>query len=452
MSTRSAWEPWIEDRGTAPLHERLAGALESDILQGTLAPGERLPAHRELAQHLSVSVGTVTRAYMNLERRGLVRGEHGRGTFVAAPDRARDAVELIDLSVNVPPPMLAAQKLASSLAALPQSVSAAELATYADPLGLPHHRRAIATWLDRQSMPVAPERVLITHGAQHALAVAFAAATAPGGIVLTEAHTYPGALEAARQSGQQLRAVHTDVQGVIPDALADELATIQGAASRTVYLTPTLHNPYGYTMSQRRRRDIVDVCREHHATVIEDDVYSVFRDSRTTPLARLAPERTWYINGFSKSLSPGIRVGTLVAPEANQSQARAILQATTLGVSPLMAELVAQLVSDGTAAHVATALRAESEERLSLAASMLAEHISFLPAGGFHLWLPMPRSQAEEVAHLAAREGVLVTPPTTTSTDPLSEASGLRVCIGRPDPRQLERGLARLRKVIQKMP
>ncbi|MDK8307376.1 PLP-dependent aminotransferase family protein [Corynebacterium imitans] len=452
MSTRSTWHPWIEDGGTAALHERLAGALESDILRGEIAPGARLPAHRDLARRLGISVGTVTRAYMNLERRGLVTGEHGRGTFVAAPDCPRDGTELIDLSVNVPPPMLAARKLASTLTALPQLVSTTDLSTYSDPLGILRHRQAIATWLSTQGMPVTAERVLITHGAQHALAVAFAAAGEPRGVVITEAHTYPGALESVRQTGKQLISVRTDDHGVIPDVLADVLRSTQDAPSRIVYLTPTLHNPFGYVMDQRRRTSIVDVCRKYDATIIEDDVYSVFRAAQTTPLATLAPERTWYVNGFSKSLSPGLRVGTLVSPENNQLQGRAVLQATTLGVSPLMAELVARWISDGTAADIAIALRAESEERLDLAGSMLADRIPFLPSGGFHLWLPMPRAQAEETAHLAAREGILVTPPTATLTDPSSEESGLRVCIGRPDPRQLERGLARLKRLIETMP
>ncbi|MFW9053032.1 PLP-dependent aminotransferase family protein, partial [Corynebacterium striatum] len=73
-------------------------------------------------------------------------------------------------------------------------------------------------------------------------------------------------------------------------------------------------------------------------------------------MATLAPERTWYVNGFSKSLSPGLRVGALVPPERQHARADVILQATTLAVSPLMAELVTRWIQDGTAGNIATAL------------------------------------------------------------------------------------------------
>ncbi|PMC97685.1 hypothetical protein, partial [Brevibacterium paucivorans] len=102
---------------------------------------------------------------------------------------------------------------------------------------------------------------------------------------------------------------------------------------------------------------------------------SVFRAAQTTPLATLAPERTWYVNGFSKSLSPGLRVGTLVSPENNQLQGRAVLQATTLGVShePSTATVDSSASSDfpnreeirGCVAHSAFSLTSSELEVLA---------------------------------------------------------------------------------------
>ncbi|WP_425248670.1 GntR family transcriptional regulator [Auritidibacter ignavus] len=132
MKTQSSWHAWVEE-GTATLYERLAAAIESDIRNGLLPPGTRLPAHRQLAQQLQIAVGTVTRAYLHLEQQGLVQGQHGRGTFVATSDQpgapalsgrssaSGGAVELLDLSLNVPPPLIAAEKLATTLAQLPDA-------------------------------------------------------------------------------------------------------------------------------------------------------------------------------------------------------------------------------------------------------------------------------------------------------------------------------------------
>lgn len=451
MTAEPSWQPRIGEGVRAPLYERLVAALAEDIAGGVLAPGDRLPAHRDLARRLGISVGTVTRAYAALERQGLVHAVHGRGTFVSGAGSADEAVEVIDLSVNVPPPKLAERTLASALAELPGSLSTAEMFTYPDPLGAPRHRHAIAAWLRAQGVNASPDHVLITHGAQHALTVAFAAASESGGTVLADPHTYPGALVAAQHAGLRVLPVNNDGAGMDPRALDAALRQTASAPARIVYLMPTLHNPYGTTLSQRRRREIAAVCRRRGAIIVEDDVYSVFRSARTTPLAALVPERTWYVNGFSKSLSPGLRVGALVAPGQNRAQAQAVLQATTLAVSPLMAQLVSQWILDGTAAGVAAALRAESEERLRIAAAVLSAHMDAVPAAGFHFWLPMPRAQAEQTFQLAAGQGLLLTPPAATLSNPDSDRAGLRVCIGRPPLRQLERALHRLRAVLRRV-
>jgi DNA-binding transcriptional MocR family regulator len=81
-----------------------------------------------------------------------------------------------------------------------------------------------------------------------------------------------------------------------------------------VYVTPTTHNPTGASMGRLRRAQIAAVCARHDVAIVEDDVYSIFRPHDVTPIARIAPERTFYVNGFSKSLSPGLRLGMLVAP------------------------------------------------------------------------------------------------------------------------------------------
>lgn len=459
MKTQSSWHAWVEE-GTATLYERLAAAIESDIRNGLLPPGTRLPAHRQLAQQLQIAVGTVTRAYLHLEQQGLVQGQHGRGTFVATSDQpgapalsgrssaSGGAVELLDLSLNVPPPLIAAEKLATTLAQLSDAFLAADFSNYADASGVPRHRQVLAGWLSGQGVQADVERVLITHGAQHALAVAFAVTAPTRGTVYTEPHTYGGALSAARQALRQLVAVPVDEEGMIPEALAEDLQGANPEEPAIVYLTPTLHNPYGISMPQHQRREIIAVCRHHDATIIEDDVYSTFRTPHTTPLVALAPERTWYINGFSKCMGPGLRVGVLIAPAQQLQRAATILQATALAVSPIMAELATRWIQDGTARDVATALRAESQERLALADTILGDYLARRPAGGFHLWLPLPRQRAEEVAHHVARAGVLVTPPASVLTDPAGQSAGLRLCIGRPTLHELDRGLRKLRRIL----
>ncbi|WP_162903744.1 PLP-dependent aminotransferase family protein [Leucobacter sp. wl10] len=443
----SPWSPRLSDL-PGPLHERLARGLSEDIDAGVVDAGARLPAHRDLAARLGLATGTVTKAYARLEHRGLVHAVRGRGTFVSGAERRAPIPEIIDLSVNAPPPQVGARLLADTLADLSRTLDPVAFASYPDPAGVPHHRSAISSWLREQGLDAPAERVLLTHGAQHALAVAFAAVAGPGGAVFTESCTYPGALTAARQAGHALVPVATDSRGMIPAALEVSLRR-RGGGPRIVYVTPTLHNPTGATMDARRRREIVGVCRKHDAAIVEDDVYSLFRQPSTAPLAQLAPERTFYVNGFSKSLTPALRVGLLVAPEREDAGARSVLQVTSLAVSPLMTEIAARWIRDGTARSIGVALRAEAEERRALFAAVLGGPPAHRRAAGFHTWLPLPRADADRVVLRCAREGVLVTPPAVLMADPDAPESGIRVCLGAPSPAQLDRGLRLLKRALE---
>lgn len=446
MRERSPWSPRLsESPGT--VHERLVTALTEDIEDGVVGVGARLPAHRDLADRLEIGIGTVTKAYGELERRGLVRGVHGRGTFVA--ELQRRSRDIADLSINVPPPLLGDRLLANTLTALAGMLDADAFARYPDPTGSRHHRAAITAWLHDQGLDTLPERVLLTHGAQHAVSVALATAAGPNGVVLTETSTYPGAIAAARQTGQTLVPVEMDAHGMLPDVLHSALTQSSPKQPRTVYVTPTLHNPTGSTMDARRRREIVAVCRAHDVTIIEDDVYSVFRPRNISPIARLAPERTFYVNGFSKSLTPGLRIGVLVAPEASTAHAASILQVTSLALSPLMCEIARRWIIDGTARHIGIALRAEAEERLDLAVTILDRHIARVPRSGFHLWLPLPRATAEEVTLRAAQNGIVITPPAATTVDPKATDAGIRLCLGGPPVPLLTDALHGLKRILE---
>jgi len=119
MRLRSPWQPRLADMKGSPA-ERLVAALADDVIEGSLSTGERLPAHRDLAYRLGIGLGTVTKACAVLERRGLVRSVHGRGTFVAAL-QARSG-PAIDLSINTPPRMLSERLLARTLVAVSRRI------------------------------------------------------------------------------------------------------------------------------------------------------------------------------------------------------------------------------------------------------------------------------------------------------------------------------------------
>lgn len=445
MHLASPWSPRLSDE-PGLTHERLVTAVEEDVTGGRVQVGARMPAHRDLAYRLGIGLGTVTKAYAQLERRGIVRSVRGRGMFVAGA--APNPSEIIDLSVNTPPQMLGDGVLSATLVALAKQMDADSFGRYRPPAGSIEHREAMAHWLAEHRFRIASDRLLLTNGAQHALAVALATAAGIGGTVFTEALTYPGGILAARQNLQVLEAVALDTEGLRPDALAAAFSAYSGKR-RVVYLTPTLHNPTGATMGLMRRSEIVAVCRAHDAVIIEDDVYSLFTPAGLPALAELAPERSFYIAGFSKILSPGLRIGALAVPPDAIQEAQSYLQATSSMASPLTSAIMERWIGDGTARVVGEAVRREAAERTAMARAILGSSVQPQSGTGFHLWLPMSLAAAASLAQGAAARGVMVTPPAAVMVDENDRAAGVRLCVGAPSREDLMRALRIIRPLLE---
>jgi DNA-binding transcriptional MocR family regulator len=141
MRIVSPWKPRLEEVD-GPASERLIEALAADILSNQLEDGARLPAHRDVAWKLKVSVGTVTKAYRVLQRRGLIESTKGSGTFVIG--RRRPQGPVIDLSVNAPPAMLNERVLSTTLTMAARKVESFYFLNYPPPAGHERHRMLLA--------------------------------------------------------------------------------------------------------------------------------------------------------------------------------------------------------------------------------------------------------------------------------------------------------------------
>ncbi|MFM7608234.1 MAG: PLP-dependent aminotransferase family protein [Alphaproteobacteria bacterium] len=445
MRIVSPWKPRLEDMD-GPASERLIEALAADILSDQLEDGARLPAHRDVAWKLKISVGSVTKAYRALQRRGLIASSKGSGTFVIGRRRTQGPV--IDLSVNAPPAMLNERVLSSTLAMAARKVEAFYFLNYPPPAGHERHRTLMAGWLGGTGIDADPERLLLTSGAQQALAVAFATSSRPGGVILTERFTYPGALTLARVGNYRLMGVATDNEGMMPAALDAILAKTKKTPS-VLYLTPTLHNPTGTTMGLMRRHEIVKVCEKYDIIIIEDDVYGLLKNEDLPSLVNLAPERTVYVTSLSKCLCPGLRIGVLLVPPQLVQKALFTLHATGLSVSALSCTVVEQWLYDGTAENMLSSIGAEALRRLAIARRYLSRWMKEPSGKSFHIWLPMPRSQADRLVEGMAQEGVLLTAPASMLARETDNEAGLRLCLGVPSLDELHRALALLEQKLE---
>jgi DNA-binding transcriptional MocR family regulator len=406
------WIPTISE-SPGPLYQRIVAALESDIAAGRLVRGQQLPTHRALAKVLGVDLTTVTRAYSEARRRGLIDAQVGRGSFVSEtsvrPATERAPEVRIDLSMNVPPHPLEAQldeRIRQGLEAIRQKHGLTAFLNYLEPGGSERERIIAARWLRTRVPHAAAERMVIYPGTQAIIFNLLMRLARPGEVVLTEALTFPGMKAAAARLGIRLVGIPMDEGGVIAEALAE---ACRAHGPKAVYLIPTLHNPAATTLSPERRTAIASVIRAANTVLIEDDAYGLL-DPSASPIANLIPERTYLATTLSKCIAPALRVSYLLTPDlAAQEEMRARLQASVQMPPPLMVALATHWIESGIAERIIGAIRNEAAGRQQLAGRAL-KGLSFAAGRtAHHLWLTLPAEwRREDLVAYLLRSGLAV--------------------------------------------
>jgi DNA-binding transcriptional MocR family regulator len=408
---------------SGPRYLRLAEAIQDMLARESAPAGCRLPAERELAQLLEVSRGTVVAAYGALAERGVVVRRQGSGTRVAgsapaAPASPRhlyaqlgrflgEPAPQIDMSFGAPYVDDLVWRLQARVADVMRAGAPAH--GYA-PLGLPVLREGIAARQTAAGTATEADEVLVTSGAQGALALLTGMLVRPGDRVVVEAPTYPGAVELFSRAGASIVAIPRDHTGPRPDDLRHAL---RGMGAAFVFLVPTCHNPTGTIMHEQRRRELLRVCREHGVTVVEDlTTADLVFDGRSPPtLTALAGgEGVITVGSFSKVLWGGLRVGWVRAPRALILRLGRLKAARDLGSGLLDQAAVISALDDLDT--IVVQRRAMAQERHDHLRAELAERLpdwQVAPSrGGYSLWVRLPSGTGDELAAAAMTRGVAV--------------------------------------------
>jgi DNA-binding transcriptional MocR family regulator len=427
------WTPTLADR-QGPIYRRIVDALAADIASRRLRRGQQLPTHRALAQALGVDLTTVTRAYAEARRSGLVEARVGQGTFVAETMAlARHPAvpqPTFDMSMNLPPQPLEADlegRITRGVAAIQREVGFSAHLNYRDPGGSSEERDIAAMWLRSRIPDAHGDRIIICPGTQNALFNMFAALTSPGDIVLTEALTYPGIRTVAAHTGVRLIGVPIDESGVVPEALNE---ACRKHAPKAVYLIPTIQNPTAATMTPSRREEVARILRSNDVLLFEDDAYGMLEPS-AVPLAAAIPERTFYAASLSKCIAPGLRVSFLLTPDFESAgQLATALRATVQMPTFLMVSLVTRWLQDGSAEAIIRAIRNETAARQKIAADILTPLPFARHPSGHHIWLPLPRTWAptEFISHVQKQGLAIVTAETFSVGE--TQPHAIRVSLG----------------------
>lgn len=397
---------WLPDlsAGSGPLYQRLADRIESDIDQGVLGAGTKLPPQRDLAYDIGATVGTVGRAYQLLRERGLASGEVGRGTYVLkrhAEAQRPDSLRSPAHEEGTRPVEAPAGKLRFDSTAAPDIGQGTAIAAVLAEAGREHASEiasytrdfparwleAGCAWLGRNGFRPAPESIVPTLGTHAAVLSAIAALSVPGDTIAFEHLTYSQVSRSAGLIGRRIALVRADANGLDPEDFERVCAQKH---PRMIFLMPTVQNPTLATLPDERRRAVARIAREHNVVLIEDDLYGSLTDDPTPLLAEHAPERTIVAGGLSKSVAAGVRGGWLSCPPAYRHRIQVAHKMLTGGMPFLLAEVGARLVLSGQARDIRRGSIAEIDARVALVREKLSGFAFRARDAVPFMWLTLP--------------------------------------------------------------
>jgi len=402
-------------RGSGSAYEALAERIRLLVVDGRIAVDTRLPAERDLAERLGLSRTTVTAAYRHLREQGLLHSVRGSGSVARLPGApamlpAPLETEYIDFSKAAPPALPWLPEVARrAIDDLPAHLGDAGF----DPIGTPELRAAIADRYTARGLPTTPDQIMVTIGAQHAIALLSRALVGRGDRAVTEVPIYPHAYEALRAAGARLVPVPVAPTGV-GDEREETAALVQAIRHSNpvaAYLVPDFQNPTGRTMSRTARARVLDAAARQGTVVIADETtaeLSIDRRGEYPPMAADGP--AVLIGSVGKTVWGGIRVGWIRADRPLIRRLLAVRSPGDLGTPIIEQLLVTRLMGrmDEILAVRRDQLRAGRDRLEELLARMIPEWDVPHVDGGIVTWIGLGAPVSSQLALAARREGLLV--------------------------------------------
>ncbi|MEO9336173.1 PLP-dependent aminotransferase family protein [Mesorhizobium sp. SB112] len=449
----TSWRP-DPDLIRRPAYLSLADQIARAIQDGLLRGGERLPTHRHMADELQLSVQTVSRAYEELIRRGLISGEIGRGSFVQGRKREPDPPylperlgEVIDLSILKPVcETFHLDTMKKGLAWLSEALPPSSALSFRPNVVFPRHRAIGTEWLKRCGIEVSPQNISVTNGATAGMTVAFMSVAPPGSLVVTESIGHHTLMPLASYLGFTLKGLPIDSEGIIPEALDK---ACRESTIRAVFVQPSVINPTATLMGSVRRSQIAEVARRHDIAIIENDVLGPLVQNRAPPIAHFAPERTLYVTSFSKITLPGLRIGYVSAPDRYVAAVANRHLVSNWMATPMVAEIASHWVTDGTAMQLVDWQREALSRRHAIVSEMLEGLEYKSHPNSLHIWVPLSRERGEDAFVAQVRlQGVAIAAGSSFRITEDEWSPAVRISLGSTTEAELRTGLRAVARLL----
>jgi 2-aminoadipate transaminase len=318
----------------------------------------------------------------------------------------------------------------------------------------------ISAVMAEEGMRADPDDMIVTTGGQQVIDLVTKILVDPGDVVICEAPTYPGAVPVFSSYEADVVQIEMDGDGMRVDLLEEELERLDrdGRRPKFIYTVPTFQNPAGVTLSLPRRKRLVEIARERELLVLEDNPYGLLRyeGEPLPPLYALdGGEYVLYLGTFSKILSPGIRLGWLVAPGPVLAKVQLGKQAADLCCSSLTQQFVDAYFEQGRWLDYIRDLRSLYRQRRDVMLDSLAEFFPpeaewTRPAGGLFIWATLPDFiDTHDLLAKALREEQVAFVPGAAAYVDGRGGSSMRLNYSGATEDEIREGIRRIGKVVR---
>ncbi len=466
------------------LYQSVARQIAHQIMDGVYDIGGKLPSINQLKKKLNVSVSTLFRAYVELEQMGLVEARPRSGYYVrprflkqethdtalpvynacedqpALSDVIRIAIEnpqLIPFGRATISPSFFPQKKMARIAKTISAKTMEKLMTYGPVLGNLRLRQHLATRMLGTVDRVSPERILITNGCREAIAFSLMAVTNPGDTIAIESPTFFGYMNVLRELNLSIVEIPTSPDtGVDLDALerAMDIKDI-----KAFLMIPNFHNPLGFVMPDENKRTLVNLTNSKGIPLIEDDIYSELYFGRTRPSLLSSFDQNDLVitcSSFSKTLSPGFRIGWVLAAPPLLERIAQIKLSISMSTTTLDQFLLAEFMEGNGYDRHLRSMRFQFKKQI--VSAVKAIKYSFpegtectMPDGGMILWVKLPEKiDSMELYSRAMAEGIAILPGPLCSYSEKFKTC-IRINCGFPHNYEIADGLKRLGQLAKNL-
>lgn len=409
------WKP--DKQLSVTLHTQIVDWFTAQITSGDFTPGMKCPPQRVLALQFEVNRSTINTAIEELKARGLLETRIGAGTFItenpwqpmlthpkwnqhieASVHKPNiDTIQLINdyeqrLDMirigtgELSPELLPTAQLEHSLQKI---VLQSRAIGYSEPQGSKSLRESLCIHLKKRGIETTPRNILIVSGALQALQLIALGLLEKGSVVFHHKASYLNSIHPFQSAGMQMVTVKPHKQ------LKQTLQMAKRNRQSLYYAIPTLDNPTGRNWSTEEKTTVYEACKELSIPIIEDDVYYelLFEQTEEKPLKALDQNgQVLSIGSVSKTLSPGLRIGWIVAPEAVIKHLADIKMQTDYGSSAFSQEIVTYWLTSGLYEQHLVQLRDQLKQRAKFVENLLQQYVQDIatweqPKGGFYIWL-----------------------------------------------------------------